>query len=537
MKINSINPFYSSILFTSISFLLLLVFCKPILNSDDDIYFLYTLAGGYGNKPTFLLHYSYGWNPLISWPVSIFFKWQPAFNWYSLLLIFIQFLSCLNITYWLFATFKKATPLIYSIAYFLFFQSAFLLSLNYSNTSFIAAISGGSSLLLYYFNKNEKIFSSKRHLFFSLSLLLISGLLRMHGLLLINMLLLWIGLFCLPFQFYKKFFTVIFTSFLFVLFLAFLQNYYYTTRIPGWKTEEKQRQSFYYIINHPRNENILDTGLRGTKNAFIQNWFVYDTSFISSNDLESFSNKRISNRIKTPDQNISIANWTYINIRVYLILFLSLLIPSILKRDLRTIRQWGLMLIGPIGLFFFLSIFLKVTIGIYITLFYSIFFSGIICLNKTIKIRRSYLVLSFLLLTNCTWMFIRIYKINKQNIASINTTRCLFKELKNNKDLLFVATNLDFNDNGYYIWDTPAEFPLNNILNKDLLITNSYKETLQHFKINNLMDDLLFKTNIILIGDTHLMLEDYYFQKFKIRIKLIPDPKFKCLDAFKIMVN
>jgi hypothetical protein len=134
-------------------------------------------------------------------------------------------------------------------------------------------------------------------------------------------------------------------------------------------------------------------------------------------------------------------------------------------------------------------------------------------------------------------MFIRIYKINKQNIASIKTTRCLFKELKNNKDLLFIATNLDFNDNGYYIWDTPAEFPLNNILNKDLLITNSYKETLQHFKINNLMDDLLFKTNIILIGDTHLMLEDYYFQKFKIRIKLIPDPKFKCLDAFKIMVN
>jgi hypothetical protein len=63
-----------SVLFIGTLFILFFLVFKPVLNSDDDFYFLYTLAGGHNAAPTPLLHYLYTLHPIITWPLSELFK-------------------------------------------------------------------------------------------------------------------------------------------------------------------------------------------------------------------------------------------------------------------------------------------------------------------------------------------------------------------------------------------------------------------------------------------------------------------------------
>src|ERR1700730_13998840 len=147
---------FSSVAITLTIFILFFLLCKPIVNADDDFYFLYTLSGGFGDSPSNLLHYNYAWNPILTWPIVELFKHFPKFNWYTFTLLCFHFASCVNLLYCLFTIFKKPFAIIVFLSFFIFVESRLLLSLHYSHASIITAISGCTSLLVFYLPDKNK---------------------------------------------------------------------------------------------------------------------------------------------------------------------------------------------------------------------------------------------------------------------------------------------------------------------------------------------------------------------------------------------
>ena len=209
MERTRIGSIFSSTIISLTSFLIFLLIVKPTINSDDDFYILYTLAGGYNDIPTNILHYNYGWNPLLFWPVAKLFTLFPNFNWYTLFLLILQLISCVNLLQVFSAMFRKAFSIILFVIFFIFFESVFLISLNNSNTSFILAISGCSSLLLFFLNEKKLLLFNSKRLILPFFLILISGLLRIHTLGLYVVLTFGIGIVLLPLLQYLKFISIL----------------------------------------------------------------------------------------------------------------------------------------------------------------------------------------------------------------------------------------------------------------------------------------------------------------------------------------
>src|SRR6478736_8300184 len=88
------NNFLIAVLLNGFLFGITLFFFTPAYNTDVDIYFLYTLSGGYGNEPSGLLHYSDAMHPVLSSGIAALFGTFPEFNWYSLILLSFHFVSC-----------------------------------------------------------------------------------------------------------------------------------------------------------------------------------------------------------------------------------------------------------------------------------------------------------------------------------------------------------------------------------------------------------------------------------------------------------
>jgi len=527
------NIFFSALIVTFI-FAIFLALCKPVINSDDDFYALYTLSGGYGNQPTNILHYHYGWNPFLFWPIAELIRWFPDFNWYTFFLLILQLIACVNLLYLFSLLFKREIAVIIFLLFFFFFQTQFLQSLNYTNTSFILAISGLSSFLFYFSNTSDISSTNKKALIIPFLLLLFSGLLRLHALGLYVLLSIEVSVFVMTFYNFKKFIVLLF--FLGVALLASItaHNYYYKTKIPHIQEEEKFRQSFFYLANHLPVSKTQDTGITQIKNSFIQSCFLYDTSFINSKDLETYSQKKIHSRVNQAGENLSALYWFFMNTRVYLLLFGIILFTFIALKKIKNLCKWlagSLLSLLTLAILLF---FFKLTAGIFITIASSMFIAGIFLLrNEKLNNSLPSPFLPLLLLLSSAWMIIRIKKTNDACIKNIEVTRGLLNELIAHKTILFIHSD-EFNDNGFYIWDTPAQYPVTNLVNKELILTNSYSPVLQRFKIKDVMKSLPDNPNVFVAGPDLPLLKDYYLLNKGLHVELTKVDGFRYLRVYKI---
>src|SRR5215469_12242747 len=119
MKRIFVNKIFTSALVVVLLFAIFLFLCKPIINYDEDFFVLYTLAGGFGSPPTNVLHYYYGWNPFLLWPVARLFDLYPTFNWYTLFLLILQSVSCTYLLYLFLLMFRKTVAIVIFIVFFL----------------------------------------------------------------------------------------------------------------------------------------------------------------------------------------------------------------------------------------------------------------------------------------------------------------------------------------------------------------------------------------------------------------------------------
>lgn len=73
-----------------------LCFFLPVLNSDDDVFLMYQLSGGFGEPPGNLLHFDHVIHPWLGFLLSRLFVLDPQVNWYSLGIIGHTFYILLN---------------------------------------------------------------------------------------------------------------------------------------------------------------------------------------------------------------------------------------------------------------------------------------------------------------------------------------------------------------------------------------------------------------------------------------------------------
>jgi len=418
------------------------------------------------------------------------------------------------------------------ILFFLFFETQFLLSLNYSNTGFILAISGLTSFLFHSLNESE-IFPRYKRLIVPSILILMSGLLRVHALTLGLLLSLEIILFFTPLLNLKKIIAWLLPPCSLLLLFIIAHNLYYDKTIPNVKQEEKFRQSLFYIANHTNTSKIEDTGIVQVKNSFIESYFLYDTTFTGTSSLDIYTQNKIHNTYRHGKDLSFIQYWLLLNSRIYLVLLGIIVFAFIALNDHKSLRKWlWIFLLNLTTLIVLL--FFKVTDGMFTT-FISFMFIGALLVIKKGKIatsRFSIYVLALFLL-NSAWMIIRIWKMNNANRTNIEVTRGTLAELNEHKAILFVHTN-QFNDNGFYIWDTPKQYPATNLINKELLLTNSYASLLQRYHVNNLMEQLPDNPNVLVTGQIPPLLEEYYLLEKGLRVQVVKVSGFKYLTAWAI---
>ncbi|MFL5809611.1 MAG: hypothetical protein ACJ749_08820 [Flavisolibacter sp.] len=524
------NNHIRSLLVVGLLFFIYLVLFHPIIGSDDDFFFLYTLSGGFGHEPSALLHYNFGWNPVLSWPLAQLFRINPHINWYSLFLLLLQFSSC----FFLCSVFLRLFPGKISIfLFFIFFiaiEPRLILLLNYSNTALITVVSGSTALLACHL-EDKKLPGSYKLL--SLFMIGVGGLLRLHMFGLICLPSLWTAYFLLSPKNFIRFFKQIVLAGSVLLFLFICQWLLFRAEIPNWKNAERIRQYIFSISNHPRKILNTDTGTVRIKNSFIERGFIYDTGFIKASDMETYVKKIHRNRFTLTTEDKAGLYWLFLELRTYLLFGLGFFLLLLF-----TIRQyilsWLLICLAPLIVLLTLVLFFKINQTILVGLFAPLVFPSLWMAYHSGANRKGVQLVQMVLLAAAAWALIKSVKISGENQKLIKETNCILSEIKANRDKLFVNSDNLLQLKGYAIWNTPSFFPAKNLIKYFTVYTSLYEQALKDYRIHDLMASIPNNKNIVLVGLSLPDLLSYYQLKYQQYIRIIPTNEFHCIPAFHI---
>lgn len=533
MKRSATSSLLLSVLLVTFCFGLVLIFCRPVLNSDDDLYVLYTLSGGYGNKPTHLLHYLYVWHPFLFFPVAKLFTWFPSVNWYSLFYLLLQAIACVQLSGVLLLLFPRAKAVLVFALFFLFVETGLLLSLNNSNTSLLLGISGGISLLAGGLTENRP-WRRKKELGMAAALLLLSGLLRMHILGFCMVLTTVVACMLLPFPALKK----LIGKFVWIGSLSLLllgaQYTYYTTQIRGYQTEEAYRNAVFKTANYPVNPVGHDTGVAAIKASFIQSLFLFDSSFVSIKDIDRYLETHARTAFSPVQGSQSQVYWLVMNLRVHLIFLLLTGCMLFVLTGLKTTARWLVIAAFCAVAFALFYLFLKTTLWLFLGFAAFLFLSAVLLSRHATEqpstLQPWIFVLFFL---NVCWMMKRIKSTNDNNLSDIQQTHAILNELKKNSHQLFVNTTY-FNDRGFSIWDRPKDFPLTNFVNIGNVLTGTSQASFQRFGVDSVLKAIPVNPHIRVSGRMLPALKMFYRDVYGWKVEVQKIDSFRSLDVYRV---
>jgi hypothetical protein len=530
------SNFRISVLLNGFLFAITLFFFTPTYNTDVDIYFLYTLSGGYGNEPSGLLHYSDGMHPILSTGIARLFVFFPEFNWYSFILLSFHFVSCITLFNAFLHYFRRSYAIWAFVVFFLFIECRLLLDFNYSGAALIGAMSGSASLLLYFTYHKEKASVYNRQFFFYLLLMFIAGLIRIHYMALFGCFALWIALFFLRKNEFIQFFKIHFFLGLILVIFFQGQRYYFQKKIPGWKEEEAMRKANIYFSNHPKKETYTKhLGIEKVKQNLISISFLFDKKLFDAKSVKSFAEENTrQNNFSAPNSNFFY--WLFMDMRVYLLLFLGIIISLILNKSIKILILFLCISLFFIATYLGLLIFFKVTEVIYFAVTASMLLTILFSLGQISLTKFPLRALIFVSLLCSLWMLARLTRINDRNKQSIAYARNVIKELNEHKHNLFIDAGTFFNFH-LSIWDAPRQYPISNFIYNELFFSNSYKEQLVKYGINDLMKEIPIKENIYLVGEKASFVAEYYQQLFQQPFEAIKIEGYKNFEVYSIRVQ
>lgn len=525
------NAFLFSLLVTAILLFLFTSITTPLLNSGDDAFMMYTLAGGFGEAPTNLLHYNHLWHPWLGSLVSNLFSLKPGVNWYSIALLVYHWLGLTAILYVMLRTLKLSSAVLLFLTLFIFIEARLLLSLNLTGAALVAGT--GAVLLLTYQVKQQRI--TNWLTVFPVLLLLLAGLLRLHVIVLVILLFLPLLFFGFSKKQLVQIAAIFFLSGVTLFGLNKLQEQYYTKHIPRWKKQEEFRQGLFYAYNRPIKENIpRNVFTDSAEQELFFSAFLYDSvKFTPERVMEISKNITRKRWLDEKEDRLGLY-WFFFELRIYLLLFIVFAGLLVINKQLKQLRYWAIPVLTVLFIYGYLFVFLKMTATIHFGLLFILLiqFSATIQSDTTFlpgKKSSAYLISGILLLL-LAWMFVRLYKENIANKSRQQRFRCVMNEMNQQKDKLFIATDDSFPLGYFYIWDVPEQYPVTNLLYKDRLLTHTYIQTLNRYGIKDLNKALAEDKRVLLLGGKLPSLE-----KVIIDSKLSErNPAFKCMEVRRL---
>lgn len=479
--------------------ILLNLLTVPLLNSGDDTYCLYTLAGGYGEAPTHLVQYKKLWNPVLGRVVSSLFGMAPGVNWYTVLLLLLHFAGCSFILYTLIRRLGLASAFFFFLGFFIFIEARQLLSLTLTGTAITASM-GGLCLLLHQFAQ-QKIKSTGSVSAFLL--LVLAGMLREQVAWLQIALFGSIAIVLLPGREWWRYVMTMLLAVVLLWGFFKIQVMENKKKVPGWTQQEQFRQALFHaynrqLVNVPPPGTFADS----TEQQLFYAGFLYDTSRFNNEHLKAIGEKITRSRSLLNPQDRYGLYWFFVEMRVYLLLFAITIILLLSAGLSGALQKWCLPLSAYLGVHVILFLWMKITMPLHLGLLGFLWIalamlirSGPLSLNR----RKQWLGLVLFAVAS-GWMLVRLYKENEENKERRATFLCAMAQLKQHPDRLFVATDDTFPINYFYIWDTPANYPASNLVYKDRLITFTHYKTLQRYGIADLTKALGTNPNIVFVG-------------------------------------
>jgi hypothetical protein len=515
------HKWFSSFAINLLLFVAVNIFLLPIFNSGDDVFLLYTLSGGFGDAPTNLLHYNYGWHPGLGWVVKSLYEKLPGINWYGFILMLLQLKACTVFLYLLFKKFGAGCALLVYLVFFCFIETRILLSLNFTSTAWIIA-AAGFLLLLEGTRKQKNIF----YILTGFILMMIAGLLRIHVLIAVGILLT-PALFIYARKEFKIWGTVI-TIAAGLLFLLNIQHKnYYKRNITGWEKQEAYRQALFKLGN--KSENAITLNKIGytdsTVLAFYKARFFVDTGYMSTAELEQLGKALKSESHFSLKDLLGGLYWLFVELRVYLLLFAVCIFllwqAGILKQFL---QHWLIPFFICAGAYFFLSVFMKMTFSLHMGFMLVLWiysYEALTASSSSVQVSKIKPVYFTLLLLPFVWMGIRIYKNDADNRIKHQRFENLVLKLQKHSDKLFIATDDLLPMPFFAIWDVPSGKKITNLIYKDRITTFSYQSTAQQFGVKDLMHAILTNSKVQLLGNEMTELKKFFHIKYGAEIEMI----------------
>src|SRR5579871_1687812 len=433
-----------------ILFVIVLYFGNPVYHSDDDVYLLYLLGGGFGDAPTNLLHYNFLMHPLLGCLIKELYLHFSNTNWYSLVLYFFSCFVLLKILLSGKKTFEAFV--VFLIAFFVF-EAQFLLTPSFTNTALIIAMAGIVMLL----RETNKPKPDIKLITTAIILIVISTMFRLHTL--IPLLLIASPVFI--FSIYQKKRIVVYSlmiSGFIIVFLNYYQQEFYSAKIPQWKSEEAYRTVAFDYYNNPRKAQNADISIEV---SFLNNGLFWDKQFLSSEKIQKINElTKVSSALDTSNFKTYLY-WYFINNRIFLCSFLFVFAFTALQSG-KTNRILNIAcLLTTVALLIYLLLFKK--LPVYITpaliLFYIFLTSQFSSSNSDTNSSQKMFLITKMLLSFAilVWSIIRLQK-NISFHRSMNVEfHCAWQEINSHPDKLFVSTDDHFPLDYFSVWDIPKK--------------------------------------------------------------------------------
>lgn len=524
-KYRALNLYVPLFLLAAVQF-----FCTPILNSGDDAFLMYTLAGGYGEAPTHLLHYNHVWHPLLGWIIKELFTSYPQVNWYTLTLLGVHFVALIFIYHAFIRRTGLATGSLMFFIFFFFFEIRFLLTPSFTSTAFVGACGTLMNLVLV-IDKDTRKWKKTLP---AILLVVVAGLLRLQIAWLVMILFLPYALPILTKEKRTRWLIFFGSAAILLFVLNTRHENFYRKQIPGWEQQENFRQALFYGYNRPVKADPSAAFRDSTEMQLFFSGFLYDDPQFNTKRLKEISEHITRKRLLDEKEDRQGIYWLFMEIRVYLVLFGVFIISLIIQKKKSILRRWVSTLIMVVLIYGGLFVLMKITPPIHIGLLMILWLHLAGHFNKEdnlfpdIKWQR--LAGSLVLVLAFCWMGIRVFSENKINIKKRAQFYCALGELNKDQSRLFIATDDNFPLSYFYTWDVPRDYPVTNLIYKDRLLAGTYKYTLDRFGMTAVDSSIVDRDFVYLLGNLVPAVGQKFVAKYTGRF-----PAYKCLQVRKLI--
>jgi hypothetical protein len=504
-------------------FSLISVLGHPIYDTEEDVYVLYLLSGGFGGAPTELLHYNYGMHPFLGILLKSLFDWNDKINWYTLTLLFFHFAAVSSILAVLFRRTRSIYALVSWVVLFSVFEARFLLAPNFTNAAIICGVAGWVIL----FTAPDSGKAAVKYYVVSILLFLAGSLFRIHVLIpLIVVAVPFILINCSGKKYIPSLFAISVAVALIFLFNLLHQSYY-KSKIPGWQTEESYRQSVYKFYNR-QFQDVPPSHRWHTELGLINSGLPIDTSFLSIVKMNEMYTDLSSEEKDQEPRPGSSRNWFWINNRIFFILLFVLLIFSGGNKKL----LWSVGIVAMLS--FLLGAYLLAHYKLPFYLLPSFFMLTcmfILLLSDESDKRNITWLKSGVLLLVLFWSLVQLYKMDRKNLAEVSNFRFSYSELAKRPDHLFINMTGGFPLQKFYVFDLPRRFPLQNLITGEHFLDNIQTPVLNRFKIHDTRT-MYLNHNLFYSGKPTEALLNYFLQLEQIHLRFLRRTEFTANEVF-----